>query len=436
MFSMSKEKESLQRKLLHRNFHIPNRLYNWFYHLIMVDIKLKKHNPVVHRIDDPRKEKEGAIVLWTHLSRLDHSYIQAVMYPRPFNMVAGYCEFFRSHLQWAFKRMSILPKKNFCVDVFGVKAILSIIKKKGVVSMSPEGLATVTGMNENFIEGVGKLIKHCKVPVYFARFDGQALVAPVFSHYYREGGRSEVTVYKMFSKEDIMNLSPEEIENKLREEFGHNDYEYQEKNHFKWDTKGQGCDGMHDICYKCPSCGEEFHMHGEGDTIKCDACGFEAKCNEYLELVPNKEVKEMPKYPSDWVLMERKDIIKQIRENPDFSFSFKTTIGIQPPDHYVKSKDHAAEVVGEGIFTFDHQGLHYDGTKLGEHYHFDLSYEVYYRLIFEVNTHMFALYIDDEYVEFLPEEPVAFKADLICSEMNRLHFKTWPPLERDKYLYE
>ena len=144
----------------------------------------------------------------------------------------------------------------------------------------------------------------------------------------------------------------------------------------------------------------------------------------------------MPKYPSDWVLMERKDIIKQIRENPDFSFSFKTTIGIQPPDHYVKSKDHAAEVVGEGIFTLDHQGLHYDGTKLGEHYHFDLSYEVYYRLIFEVNTHMFALYIDDEYVEFLPEEPVAFKADLICSEMNRLHFKTWPPLERDKYLYE
>ena len=67
MVSMSKQKESLQRQLLHRNFHIPNRLYNWFYHLIMVDIKLKKHNPVVHRIDDPRTEKEGAIVLWNHL---------------------------------------------------------------------------------------------------------------------------------------------------------------------------------------------------------------------------------------------------------------------------------------------------------------------------------------------------------------------------------
>lgn len=433
---MKKEKETLQKQLLHRSYKKPPHAYNWFYHLIMCDFQLAGRNVKVHYIDDPRKEKGACFILWNHLSRFDHSYIQKIMYPHRFNMVAGYCEFFRSHLHTVFKMQQILPKKNFCVDVAGIKAILSIIKQGGAVSMAPEGLATVTGMNEQIIEGVGKLIKHAKCPVYFARFEGQSLVAPVFSSHYRSGGQSEVTVYKMFTPEDAAKMTPEEIEAKLSSEFSHNDYEYQEKNHFKWDTKGFGCEGMEDICYKCPSCGEELHMHSEGDYIKCDACGFEMHCNEYLELIPNKEIKEKIKYPSDWVLFERKDIMRQIRENPDFSFSFKTTIGLQPGDHLVKSKTRATEEVGEGVFTMTHEGMHFEGTKHGQPYSFDLSYKTNYRFIFEVNTRGFGLYIDGEFMEFIPEENVAFKADLICSEMNRLHFDTWKPVDRDKYLYE
>ena len=431
-----KQKETLQQELSRRRYKQPNAFFSWFYKTIMADIQIRKFNAKITMQDDIRKETNGAFLLWNHLSRLDHAYIVKALYPKKYNMVAGYCEFFRSHLAWVFKLHRIIPKKNFCLDPVGMKAILSIIKQKGIVTMSPEGLATVTAVNERIVGGIGHLLKHCGAPVYFARFEGQALVAPVFSSTYRYGGSSEVTVYRMFTREDLKALTPDQIEDRLMKEFNHDDYDYQEKHHFKWDTKGQACQGMEDIGYKCPHCGAEFQMVSEGDGIRCKACGFAYHSNEYLELIPNQKINHDFKYPSKWTLWERRCIIQEIRANPLYSFSFQTTIGTLPPDHYVKGKDRSSEVVGEGTFTLDHQGMHYQGTKDGHDFHLDLSYAVYFRLIEEVNARMFSLYIDGEYYEFAPKERVVCKADFICQEMHRLHFNTWKCVPEHAYLYE
>lgn len=431
-----KEKLTLQQQLNRRKYKIPNKLYFWIYKFVMVDLILRKHPCTVTRIDDIRQEKDGAIVLWNHLSRLDHAYVLKALYPKRFNMIAAYNEFFRSHLAKVFKMNNILPKKNFCMDPAGVKAILSIIKQKGVVTMAPEGLATIDGVNERILPGVGHLIKHCKVPVYFLRFEGQFLVAPTSSPYYRDKGHTDLTLFKMLSKEDIEKLSPEEIEEKIMEEFSHDDFDYQEKHHYAFDTKGKGCEGLSDVCYKCPACGEEFKMHSHDDEIECKACGFHAHMNEYLELVPDKEIPNMPKYQSKWALWERKCVIDEIRKDPDFSFSFKTKIGTLPTDHLVKGKDRTTEPVGEGIFTMDHQGMHFKGTKNGEEFSVDLSYEYFHRLNIEVSPKAFSLYINSEYHEFTPEEPVVGKAYYICHEMHRLHFNTWKCCPGYEYLYE
>ena len=129
-------------------------------------------------------------------------------------------------------------------------------------------------------------------------------------------------------------------------------------------------------------------------------------------------------------------MIDEIRKDPNYSFSFDTTIGTQPTDHYVKDKTRSTEVVGEGTFTLDHQGMHYVGTKDGKDFRLDLSYEIYFRLIEEVNTRMFSLYINGEYFEFAPKKRVVGKADFICQEMHRLHFNTWKCVPGHEYLYK
>ena len=106
------EKLTLQQKLYKRKFKKQFFLYNWFYHLVM-KAQVKRQNPEIVYVDDVRKEKGACIILWNHLSRLDHAYVSMATYPNKFSMVAAYNEFFRSHLATVFKMMKILPKKNF-----------------------------------------------------------------------------------------------------------------------------------------------------------------------------------------------------------------------------------------------------------------------------------------------------------------------------------
>ena len=430
-----KEKLTLDQKLYKRKFKKQLFIYNWFYHLVM-KTQLKKMNPEIVYKDDIRKEKGACIILWNHLSRLDHAFVSVATYPRRFSMVAAYNEFFRSHLATVFKMMKILPKKNFCVDQKGMKIMLSMIKKNAFISMAPEGLATMFGYNERILPGLGKFLRHCNVPVYFFKFEGQSLAAPVFSGHYRRGGKTKVTIYKMFDKDAIKEFTPERIEEIVQEGISHDEYKWQKENRFKWDTLGNGAEGMGDVCYKCPVCGKEYTMESNGDDLICSSCGLKIHINEYLEFEPNMELKNKVESVSEWVLWQRSEIIKEIRENPDFSVSVNVKIGNIPAYHTVKGLDRSSEVVGEGTLTFDHGGIHYNGKRNGEEYKFDLSYETYCRLVPNINTKIFSLYIDGEYFDFFPDRPCAIKLDLITQEMNRLHFTTWPPLKEHEYLYE
>lgn len=55
---------------------------------------------------DPRKDKRPHIVLANHTSRLDYIYTGIPLLPHQYSYVAGYNEFFRSHLQGIFSSAS------------------------------------------------------------------------------------------------------------------------------------------------------------------------------------------------------------------------------------------------------------------------------------------------------------------------------------------
>lgn len=433
---MKKQKPTLQEKLIKREYRPPNRFFNWIYHLVMGKIGLKKYHPEVIYRDDPRKEKGPCILLWNHLSRLDHAFVSRATYPIRYSMVAEYNEFFRSHLAFLFKIMHILPKKNFCVDYFGIKAILSIVGQGGSPALAPEGLASVTGYNERIISGLGKLVKRANLPVYFMEFHGQGLAAPVYSPYNRSGGKTEVIVRKMFSTEQLKTLTPLQIEETVQTAVSHDEYLWQKEHRYEWNTHGKGCEHLHEVCYKCPDCGTEFQMIGEGDVLRCRHCGLELTMNRYLELIPNRTIDFLPENPSAWALWERQHVIREIRADPNYSFGGKMKIGNIPEYRLVRGKHRSTEIVGEGTFTADHTGIHFDGVRNGVPCRFDLSYNDHYRLIQNINTACFALYVQGEYFEFFPEEPIVCKLDFVVQEMHRLHVNHWKPLPEHLYLYE
>lgn len=427
------KKKDLRGELAHRKFKQTNKFFYWIYYTVMHGIVGKKYNPHYEIIDDIKECKTGCFLIWNHLSRLDHINAMSVAYPKRINIICGYNEFFRSHLAWAFKHNNVLPKKNFTNDLQTIKAVTKIMRLNGIVAFAPEGLSSNFGFNQPIVNGTAHLFKHFKVPVYFMELRGQYLTNHKTSLDERYG-ETYAKLSLMFSPEDIESLSEQEIEDKINLAFKHDEYEWQKEKHIKWETHDMTCTNLDCMCYKCPKCGSEMEMNAEKNHIECKKCGNGAVLDEYYDFKPY-EGSIIPESPSKWVIWERQEVIKEIRENPDYKFVEHVHIGTIPNDHLVK--DHkTSEVCGEGTLTIDHKGMHFDGVKDNEPYHFFINYKMLYTLITTLDLTYVNLYVNGEYHDIFPDTRCGGKIVLLVEEMHRLHVNSWKNFPWFDCLYE
>ncbi len=434
MAEKNAQKKTLQQKLKERKFKIPNPFFYWIYYFLMGKFIMQKYKPHIKIIDDINECKGACFLIWNHLSRLDHAYMMAATYPRRLNIVAGYVEFFRSHLHTVFRLNQILPKKNYTQDIAGMKAMQSIINQGGCVCFAPEGMSSIYGTNQPIVPGTGHYLKHYRIPVYYIECRGQYCTNTKVCLDERIN-RTEATLRLLYTPEQLDEKTDEEVQDEINALFRHDEYEWTKKQHLKWTKMDRSCERLSDICFRCPKCGKDLTMDAHGDTIKCRACGNGARVNAYYEFEPLTEDAVLPESPSKWVRWERYGIIREIRKDPDYSFSTEVELGYVPPYHWIPDKK-ASEPCGRGVITFDHQGIHFTGTKLGEPFSFDLSYETVYSLIIEVATDIFGLYVGGDYYEFRPDEPSVGKMLLITEEMHRLHYNIWKNFPWEADLYE
>ena len=294
-------------------------------------------------------------------------------------------------------------------------------------------MSSIYGVNQPVVPGSGHFLKHYGIPVYCLRLRGQYLTST--KHYLEERkGRTEAHLYLLFTPEQLKEMTAEEIENKLNETFRHDDYEWGQKNHIKWEMHGRSAEHLDEICFRCPRCGADLKMHAEGSKIFCTECGNGATVNDYYEFEPFDDTCVLPSAPSKWVEQERAQIVREIRD-PGYSFTEEVQLGYLPPYKYVPKK-YTSMPCGNGKITFDHSGIHFTGTKLGEPWSFDLSYSVIYSLVIMTSTAQFALYVNNQFYEFKPERRSVGKMLLITEEMHRYHYNVWKNLPWYDYMYE
>ena len=418
------KKETLQEKLSKRKYKIPNKfLYNTLSNVVIKGFLQPKYNPHYNIIDDLNECDGPCFLIYNHQSRIDYVWINQATYPRRLNFVVGYNEFFRGHLQFIFKLIKPIPKKNFNSDVVSIRGMNSIIKQGGVVCISPEGMSSITGHNQPVACGTGKLLKHYHIPVYALKMKGAFLTNTKVCLDERKG-RIDVELYKLFTPEQLLEMTPEEIENKCNEALWQDDYKWNKQERIKYETHGNICSHLHDLCYKCPRCGKEFEMIGEKDYIKCNSCGNGAKMNDYYDFIPFDESCIIPESPSVWVDQERKHVYNEIQDNKDYSFEFDVKIGTLPKYKYLK-KQATSEECGEGKVTINHEGFFYKGTKYGEPFEFKIPYTHLPTLGMVTDVTFFAIYYKGEYYDIFPKDPVVGKVLLLVEEMHRLHVNNW-----------
>ncbi|MCR5332492.1 MAG: 1-acyl-sn-glycerol-3-phosphate acyltransferase [Bacilli bacterium] len=431
---MKKEKD-LHAELAKRKYKIPNPLIYFIYWAVDTTHLLGgKYHPHIVIQDDINKCKGPCFLIWNHQSRRDHAFLTLATYPRRLSIVAEYVSFFREHLHWPFKMMKILPKKVFCNDLVGVRAMRDIIKQGGCVAFSPEGTSSIFGDNQPIVPGTGRFLQVFNIPVYSMALKGSYLTNNKVSIDDRIG-QVFGTLKLLFTPEDLKKMSADEIEAKINEEFHHDDYEWNKTARIKYKAKEGITKNLSDICYKCPKCGHEFVMKDHDNIIECSHCGNGATMDEYYDFHPFDDTCIIPESPSSWAHEERQDIIDEIRKDKNYSWSFHVKLGYIPKDHWIKKTD-MSEICGEGIYTIDHQGVHFKGTKLGEPFSFDVDYKTVQTYPMSIDLSVFSLFVNEVEYDFYPDDRIVAKAIMVTEEMHRLHINKWKNFPWFDYMYE
>ena len=414
-------KKTLDQKLHSRKLKKPGILYiilGYVWKLLFY----KKYNINVTYKTDIKKVKGPIILLSNHASRLDYMFTALPLLPKKFNFIAGYNEFFRSHLAGIFKIMNVIPKKNFTADIYTIKEVTRIIKKKGNIILYPEGMSSISGANQPVAVGTGKFIKHFKLPVYYSLIKGGYLTSPKYDLKERLG-RVEVEYDILLTPEEIEKLSPTEIEDLINKTLYHDDYAWNKEQKNEYKVGNSVAHNLHHLLYWCPRCGKEFTMKGEFNKIYCTSCNNGATITNTYEMIPFDDTCIIPATQTEWFNKERA-LAKEEIKDPNFKLTEKVKLGVLPLYKNLKNQA-TSEIVGEGLITLNHDGLTYNGTYNNEvvEMHIGIKELPTYGMCTDLTR--FYTFYKGKFIEFYPEGETVEKWFLTTESLHRLHNGKW-----------
>lgn len=430
------KKMTIKEELRHRVYTTPSKFVAGINHILTYFMGIKYHCEY-NIVDDINKEPGPAFVIFNHLSRFDHIFLNQIMHPRRYNIVAAHNEFYRGAQYFLFKIDHVIPKTNFTTDYTAMRAIQKVIKNGGTVCFAPEGMTPMDGKNHPIAPGTGHLLKHYKVPVYQVELRGQFMIASKVCLDERLGGKCSATIRKLYTPEDLERMTNEEIEADLDKRFNHDEFEWQKEHHYKYNLKGNSCKNLEDLCFMCPKCKTMFTMKSEGNRLYCTKCGNATLMDDYYDFKP-EEGSVIPETPSKWNDFQRMEIIKAIRADKNYSFSMNVKLGKLP--EYKPTKGSETSILcGKGKVTINHEGFHFVGTKDNEPFEFHRDYSHLFTILSALDFKYFDLYNGDDYYDFFPEEGEEGKVgyiQLLVEEMHRLHVNLLKNFPWNDYMYK
>lgn len=413
-------KKTIEEELHSRRISLPNKfIYNLLGYLWKFTVS-KKYHLEYEFIDNPKKEKGPFVVISNHASRLDYIFTAVPLLPKTLNFVAGYNEFFRSHLHGIFKLLKVIPKKNFTPDIYTITEVKRVINKGGRVCIFLEGMSSISGHSQPVALGSSKLLKFLKVPVYMAHIDGGYLTSPKYNIKDRLG-KVKVTYKKLFNDEDLAKLSNEEITDILNKEIRMNDYEFNKKEKIYYKSN-EICKNLHQLIYKCPHCGEEFKMVSDNNSLSCPSCGYKLKMDNYYNLI-DKDGNILDITPANLFDNQRNDVKKEILDD-NFYLEDEVEIGFLPKYEFLKDQK-TSNIEGKGILRIDHNGIHFKGIRNNEEFNFEISLLDTPTYGMCTDCSRFYTFVKGEFIEFYPNRNSVIKWFLVTEELHRLHNGLW-----------
>jgi 1-acyl-sn-glycerol-3-phosphate acyltransferase len=320
----------------------PNPFINIFLGFIIKIFALFKGQRIIKTC----KIEAPAIILTNHTSFYDFLYTAAAMYPKRVTYLAARKMFYEPGTGFFLRLARAIPKSLMQADSTSIIKSLRILKKKGIISIFPEGQISPSGRSLKPAFSIAKFIKKANVNVYMVKHFGAGLVNPPWSKKSFKG-RIETVKELIISKEELVGLDLDTIYKVVCDKLY---YSASEDNLIKrYKYKLNDIANLENVIYQCPSCGHEG-LVAEKVQLRCPKCDTILQYDEY-GLLNGIGIDQL-------FMKQEESVRKQIDEDKNYQISGKTRL--------MTFKDQALVEVGSGTLTIKNFEYIYQGTMFGE----------------------------------------------------------------------
>lgn len=229
---------------------------------------------------------EGPFVLLSnHPSFYDVYFACTKMYPKRAAFILNRYYFRNKFMRFIFNQIGTIPKKLFSPDFETIRRTLKTIKSGFPIFMCPEGRLGLDGTNYYSTKETGKFIKQLKLPIVIININGAYISKPKWRKH-RIKSKVYVKVTKMLTKEEVLALSVEEINDIINQGISYNEFDYIKENNLTFKDKKKA-EGLENVLYRCPKCNQEYTLSSKGNTISC-SCGFNLTIKEDYHFEDNE----------------------------------------------------------------------------------------------------------------------------------------------------
>lgn len=304
------------------------------------------------------KDAEGPyVVIANHQAALDFvNLIGATR--RPMSFVISKSFFSTLPIRGWMEKMGVIPKQQFQTAVSDMKKMRSVIEAGQPLVIYPAGLMCEDGLSTPIPAATYRFLQWLGADVYVARTTGSYFVMPKWKGGVHPG-RTDIDIYRLFTKEQLAQMTEEEIKQTVDEHLLFDAYREQEKEQVSYEGT-RNIEGLENVLYLCPHCGREFVTETDKDVIRCTACGYEQVSDRYGFLHNRKGLGKEIRYVSDWSRLTYGRLKERVLAGDEQGLSSPVTIKM------IDRAKNKFVPVGEGVLNLDRDCFAITGTIKGE----------------------------------------------------------------------
>lgn len=320
---------SKKHKIIYRLFHPPIKFF----------LKLK----FGYTYETAKNLPENYIVLSNHVTDFDPIFVAASFPQQMYFVASEHIARWKNFFKFIDYCFAPIMRYKGSIAATTVKEVFQKVRNGHNVCIFAEGCRTWDGITCPILPSTGKMIKKARCGLVTYRLTGGYFVSPNWSKTSNtRKGYIHGAPVNIYTKEQIAEMSVNEINAIITRDLYEDAYERQLQEPKKYTGKNLA-EGMENLLFICPSCGNLDTIKSNGNTVSCSACDMQFTYNEYamLEGIPFKTIRDLAKW-------QRKQVAEAAKTHSTYTASHGTLSRIS---------NHEETILSEGQIFLTPQSL-------------------------------------------------------------------------------